>query len=344
MIDSTKPRVKASRATHGSPKSAGAVRVSRLASSAGKSRAKRSERSAKIALNAARRRAAELLDTEIAFIFSDEFESMTRLDVNTEPAADTLHSEAPPQKSTARRFHVVMGMFDAPLLSAEGEQFLFRKMNYLKWRAAQMRSSLSDSRPSVAKLDEIDRCIAEAKEVRNRIAQCNLRLVAAIARKFSSATMDYEDLISEGNVVLLNAVNKFDYSRGFRFSTYATHAVQRHFYRQMQKKQKQKTTEIATPSDMMAETEMQPEEDFHNPQLYKLAKQMIASFGETLDSREHAILLGRFGLGEDGSPQTLKTLAAELGLSKERVRQLQVRALEKLRQHATDEKMLPQGM
>ena len=306
-----------------------------------KKSAVRSARSRKAVASANQRRARAILDTEIGFIDSEEFDAMTRSDVNCEPAADVLHSEPPPQKSTARRFHVVMGMFDAPLLSGEGEAFLFRKMNYLKWRANRLRASLSDKRPNVANMDEIDRCLEEAEDVRNRISQCNLRLVAAIARKFSSATMDYEDLISEGNVVLLNAVNKFDYSRGFRFSTYATHAVQRHFYRQMQKKQKQKTTEIATSSEILAETETQPEEEFHNPQLYKLAKQMIASFGDTLDEREHAILLGRFGLGEDGSPQTLKTLASELGLSKERVRQLQVRAIEKLRQHAAEQRLVP---
>ena len=338
MINSTKPLGKTARSAVSRSKQTRTK--SRVAGSESKGR---SPRAARLAQTAARRRAAELLDAEIAFIVSDEFEEMTRNDINVEPPAAELHSEAPPQKSSARRFHVVMGMFDAPLLSPAGEQFLFKKMNYLKWRANQLRSSLSDNRPSLTKMDEIERCLAEAKETRNRIAKCNLRLVAAIARKFSSATMDYEDLISEGNVVLLNAVNKFDYSRGFRFSTYATHAVQRHFYRQMQKKQKQKTTEIATPSDMMAETEMQPEEDFHNPQLYKLAKQMIASFGDALDEREHKIVLGRFGLGEDGSPQTLKTLASELGLSKERVRQLQVRALEKLREHATELKIAPQS-
>ena len=292
-------------------------------------------------LSVAKRRARLLLEQEIAFITSDEFESMTRTDVNHEPPQETLHSEPPPQKSTQRRFHVVMGMFDAPLLSAKGEEFLFRKMNYLKWRAMQMRSSLSARRPSVAKMDEIERCLEEAEEVRNRIARSNLRLVAAIARKFSSATMDYEDLISEGNVVLLNAVNKFDYSRGFRFSTYATHAVQRHFYRQMQKKQKQKTTEIATSAEILEETESQPDESFHNPKLYELAKRLIADFGDTLDEREHAIVLGRFGLGDDGAPQTLKTLAGELDLSKERVRQLQVRAIEKLRQHAAEQRMVP---
>jgi RNA polymerase sigma factor (sigma-70 family) len=148
-------------------------------------------------------------------------------------------------------------------------------------------------------------------------------------------------LLSEGNLILLNAIDKFDISRGYRFSTYATHSVQRHFFRVLQRKQRQKDQEVFTPHEVLAESlpdrepALEPEFD---PQA---AKQLIARFSTHLDAREQQIIRSRFSIGGSGVSKTLKTIAAEMGLSKERVRQLQYRALEKLREVALELGLAP---
>jgi len=102
---------------------------------------------------------------------------------------------------------------DLPLLSPAGETFLFRKMNYLKHCAEQARLLHTEEGDRQSR-----RFNDDADAVRNHIAECNLRLVISIARKFSNSHCDFDDLMSEGNEILLKAITKFDFSRGFRFS------------------------------------------------------------------------------------------------------------------------------
>lgn len=80
-------------------------------------------------------------------------------------------------------------------------------------------------------MDEIDKLLELVEQIRSQLVNSNMRLVGSIARKFSSQNCDVDDLSSDGCMILLAAIDRFDYSRGFRFSTYATHSIQRHFYR-----------------------------------------------------------------------------------------------------------------
>lgn len=221
---------------------------------------------------------------------------------------------------------------DLPLLSPQGETFLFRKMNFLKYKAEQSRQKLW-VRKSKSARQELDNLLADADSVRNHIAECNLRLVISISRKFSTGSCDFDELMSEGNEILLKAINKFDFSRGFRFSTYATHSVQRHFYRYTQRQQRRNHLEIRTSAELLNEAAA-AEADSVIAEWVREEQRMttlIARMAERLDERERMVIAGRYGLDDKGAGKTLRELAADLGLSKERVRQLQLAAVGKLR-------------
>lgn len=222
---------------------------------------------------------------------------------------------------------------DLPLLSPSGEAFLFRKMNYLKHCAEVARQAIVDGDQTQEARYRFEDCLEDAENLRNHIAECNLRLVISIARKFATSTCDFDELMSEGNEILLKAITKFDYSRGYRFSTYATHSVQRHFYRYTQRKHKRDSVEYRSAVEVLNELP-QAEADELIEQWVQEEQRMaalITRMAERLDEREHRIVTARFGLSTNGVTKTLRELSAELGLSKERVRQLQMAAVEKLR-------------
>ena len=113
-------------------------------------------------------------------------------------------------------------LYDVPLLSREQEMHLFRKMNYLKYQALKLRATLRSARGKTTVLDEIDRLKEEALAVKNLIIRANLRLVVSIAKKHVGPSNNFFELVSDGNMSLIRAVEKFDFARGNKFSTYAS--------------------------------------------------------------------------------------------------------------------------
>ncbi|MGE0482029.1 MAG: sigma-70 family RNA polymerase sigma factor [Phycisphaerae bacterium] len=288
-------------------------------------------------------RAAELRDRKIEFIPSDEFDA---------PDAQRAICDAPAALAPNRSDAVAPGrvpsdlppylrqLFHLPLLTAEGEAALFRKLNYLKYRADQARLALDPETATASELDDIEALVTQAADVKTRIVQANLRLVVSIAKRHVAPGMDFFDLISDGNVSLMRAVDKFDYSRGFKFSTYASWAIIRNFARTIpdtkthRERYQTGRTELL---DVFAEPRVhEPENDFL-PAVRGLLDRMM----HTLDDREQRILRQRFGLDDNGEPQTLEQIGQRMGVSKERVRQLEARAIAKLRSgFDTDAKQL----
>ncbi|MCA9051743.1 MAG: sigma-70 family RNA polymerase sigma factor [Planctomycetaceae bacterium] len=222
---------------------------------------------------------------------------------------------------------------DLPLLSPDGETFLFRKMNYLLFLANRISASHAAGRTAADSDDgKLQQLLEDADAVRNHIAECNLRLVISIARRFSNSSFDFDELMSEGNEILLKAISRFDYTRGFRFSTYATHSVQRHFYRLVQRRMRRNTIEIPGSGEFLAEVPQTAEDPVIAEWIREEHRmtELLARMSEILDEREQAVIRGRFGIGT-GAVKTLRELAEDLSLSKERIRQLQVTAVEKLR-------------
>lgn len=225
-------------------------------------------------------------------------------------------------------------MCSTPLLSMQQEYELFLRMNYCKYHAAAIVGSVNPNRPARAKLDEAEEFLARADRLRNYLLKANTRLVVSIARKFADNRNSFDDLLSGGLTSLVRAVEKFDCDRGFRFSTYATCAVRRDLNRVVNTRRRDSQRFAATPSDVL---ESVAEDGFQHPgqavQRWRLLSQVLGDMMERLDEREKRIIRARFGFDEDGGKTSFSHLGKRMGISKERVRQLANRALEKLRDH-----------
>src|SRR5205814_8658745 len=104
-------------------------------------------------------------------------------------------------------------------------------VNYLKHLAARLRDRIDPDDARARDLDEVERLQAEALAVKNQIIRSNLRLVVSIAKRHMGTTNNFFELVSDGNMSLIRAVEKFDFSRGNKFSTYASWAIMKNFAR-----------------------------------------------------------------------------------------------------------------
>ena len=292
-----------------------------------------------------------------------------------------------------------------PLLNAEEEIELAQKME--AGAVATEKIAILEERINEAEASEIEELKAEIKELqkdvdlgaeaKKRLAEANLRLVVSIAKRYVGRGMLFLDLIQEGNLGLIKAVEKFDYRKGYKFSTYATWWIRQAITRAIadqartiripvhmvetinklirvsrqllqelgrepspeeiaeeMKMPVERVREILKISQepVSLETPIGEEEDSHlgdfikddnvpvpaDAAAFTLLKEQLEEVLSTLTDREQKVLTLRFGL-EDGRARTLEEVGKEFNVTRERIRQIEAKALRKLRHPSRSRKL-----
>jgi RNA polymerase sigma factor (sigma-70 family) len=276
-------------------------------------------------------RAAQLIERPISYISNECFKDkslekeiladLSEIDPDQKPHVSKPPAGLPPY---------LRSLYEIPLLTVNQERHLFRKYNYLKYAADKLRKEIDVTHVSSHQVKEIEGLLLQANLVKNRIVRSNLRLVVSIAKKHVHGPLSLFELISDGNLSLMRAVEKFDYGKGYRFSTYASWAIIRNYARSVPR-EKYQLDRFSTGHEELLDIatslrSYNPAED--NP--YEL-RESIDTLLDHLSPRERTILVDHYGLEEDAEPKTFEQLGNQLGISKERVRQIEIQAINKLK-------------
>lgn len=256
--------------------------------------------------------ADEVLGTEWQYIPAPEFE---------QPDAErrilgTLDAEGPDERS-----------IEGPL-DAEQEERLFRQYNFLKYLLAKAREELRPSDLTPARLVRLMRLHDLAAAVRNCLAVANLRLVVHLAGRHLALGRRLDDLVSDGTVSLMQAIEKFDFNRGVRFSTYASWAIRKNFAKTIPREDQHRHAELTGADELIdsrgdTSSPEPPERNFQ-----EVLRSTVASLLLELGEREREVIVARFGLGRRA--ETLEQIGRRIQLTRERVRQIEAAALRKL--------------
>ncbi len=273
-------------------------------------------------------RAKALLAKKIDFIDSPEFLSE---DATRKIFANQLEAVLAKDRLTAAPLVVSL----SNPLNREREIEFFRRYNYLKYLASTKIDTLMPGRPSGKILTEVEGYLAQAETIKKIIIEANLGLVVSVAKKHTISGANLPDLISEGNFSLMRAVEKFDYTRGFRFATYASWAIAKDYARRIPAEFAQLDKFAEVPIEKVQEDLRTTAATVVN--IERAHRSLIKAIRDNLDEREQYIILNHFGLIASKTKKlkkekkTLQQIGEDLQLSKERVRQLELLALQKLK-------------
>jgi RNA polymerase primary sigma factor len=313
-------------------------------------------------------------EDEEAFFFGDDDEDLPAAQVASAGAT------ADPVKDYLKQIGKV------PLLNAEQEVELAKRIEaglFADEKLAEAGALSASGRIDMEWIAE------DGRRAKNHLLEANLRLVVSLAKRYTGRGMLFLDLIQEGNLGLIRAVEKFDYTKGYKFSTYATWWIRQAITRAMadqartiripvhmvevinklarvQRQMLQDLGREPTPEELAAELDMTPEKvievqkygrepiSLHTPLgedgdsefgdliedseaiqpgeavSFTLLQEQLHSVLDTLSEREAGVVSMRFGL-TDGQPKTLDEIGKVYGVTRERIRQIESKAMSKLR-------------
>jgi RNA polymerase sigma factor (sigma-70 family) len=207
------------------------------------------------------------------------------------------------------------------------------------FQAKKLQQQIDRNKPRSGDLDRLDFYLEDAASIKRRLIRANLRLVVSVAKKHAYAGRNLFELISDGNVSLMRAVEKFDYSRGFKFSTYASWAIIKNFARTIPA---ESTHQDRFVTGHELAFEMATDQRANSTEIEANHERMASAIGnilDRLDERERQVIVYRYGLEKNQDPETLEEVGQRFGVTKERIRQIESRAISKLRRFATEDRL-----
>lgn len=278
-------------------------------------------------------RVRRLMVVNVDFIDSAEFHSASPESVICGPPPVVGESRVDGRMPSGLPAYLTE-LYRVPLLNKGQEQYYFRRMNFRKFQFSHLRGQLNPQRPTAQIVVRLERLLEDISEVKNLLIRSNLRLVVSIAKRYLKSNSAFFELVSDGNISLIRAVEKFDYARGNKFSTYASWAILKNFARSVPAEHRRLDRFRTGQDDVFAQRSEHRGSVFTDEHENRCQRAVIRELMQGLDGREQRVIACRFGLEEGAEPETLEQVGNRLGVTKERVRQIEVRTLEKLRRMA----------
>jgi RNA polymerase sigma factor (sigma-70 family) len=220
------------------------------------------------------------------------------------------------------------------LMKPAEEQLMFRRFNYCKYKLGKLQKKVKAAGPLTREAaEELVLWHDRFEHFREYLTRTNLALVLAMAKRTRLGDIDFAEVVSEGNMALLRAVDKFNVDRGFKFSTYACRAILKAFSRTALKHSRHRTRfPVEFEPDLEKSDWSDRRRDAVEEDCIDELKQIVDRNLADLSQVEQTVIKRRFNWEQqDETPLTLEEVGQIIGVTKERVRQIQNKALAKIR-------------